>query len=60
MNIFRFPLVNNTTPATSARFGEHTAHIFGIALLMAFLFAVLVGAVLRQLAQAPVSILMTV
>jgi hypothetical protein len=43
MNTFRFPLVNNTTPATSARFGEHTAHIFGIALLMAFLFAVLVG-----------------
>lgn len=43
MNTFHPPVFTGTAIATTAQPGARTAHIFGIALIMAFLFAVLVG-----------------
>lgn len=43
MNTFHFPVVTNTATATAAQLGARAAQVFSIALLMAFLFAVLVG-----------------
>lgn len=43
MNTFHLPVFTNTATATTAQLGARAAHVFSIALLMAFLFAVLVG-----------------